>query len=591
MEKASFVQAISKTNLLLTSRKGLFGLYAFLFFFLGLWIDSNLLGRETGDVSSRAVVFVLISYFLYFIGDISLSNFTVASLRSQTSFFPDSPLWGVVRYFLYTLAISLIVGAAFAVGLLLPGIWLALTMDLSSGVVLESVGAPFFLLMIPGALLAVFLVGRWVMALFSAAVGDTYGLTDSWHMTNGYSVKLTLILALGVGLPIGVEIACGAMFNFDLGNPPLLFTLVSNGISAALCLWMNTYLAVLYEDLRERYTVSFQVVPETDPASVAEVIHTPNSQIEKARFTMSDKISPIAVIKEACAIFWARKWSFLGLILLLFVVLTVLQFGSLVGFAPMSDPANLGADVLVKAVVFGLVSLVAMILFSLFVATLLNHLAITHMRGAGRLLPERFLRTMWRVFVRGFILFVTLLVVELVLLAPIILFVTTLSPASGEINLQFVLVMLVYLPVFLFLLTGLMLRLSVMIPGAAVGHVVSLKEAWAMTRGHTWRMIGWYFLLVLVIALVAGLMTAPAFLLGGESFGVMAVILSVGAAVVTLWGYGIMVVSIPVWYERLRLRYESNSAGPEPAMAPESDQSAPQTDVGPYAETAPGGTE
>lgn len=291
---------------------------------------------------------------------------------------------------------------------------------------------------------------------------------------------------------------------------------------------------------------------------------------------MSDKISPFAVAKEAVALSWKRKWTFTGL--LLFGIVPVMVA---VGVTVMSE-AQPGATFFLTFCVH--------LLAMLFLMTASNHLAVTMQRGPGKVLPRPFWPAMGRVFVRGLILVGLVFAAMLVIMAPAAVMAYLSMPQDGagfETTALFPLVAFIVLAAYIFVV-GLMIRLSVMIPGAAVGVVVRVREALAMTRGHAWRMF-WSMMLV-VVPLMALTLILELFIIlpgGGESFGGVQAVAFLCLLVVDLFAWIVMLVQNAVWYEKLRLRMAGPESGQAFEFAPATEPSAAPY-VGPYADLSEG---
>ncbi|MCJ2165333.1 MULTISPECIES: hypothetical protein [unclassified Pseudodesulfovibrio] len=278
---------------------------------------------------------------------------------------------------------------------------------------------------------------------------------------------------------------------------------------------------------------------------------------------MSDKISPFAVVKEAFSIGWARKWTFLGLLLVSSLPFLMLM----------------GSSILVPSLsgVFFFLGFILHVLAVIFLLTTVNHLAVTMQRGAGVVLPERLPAAMGRVFLRVLVMWLVLMGSMLMLAVPVGVGMYFLMPQDGgEMSWVW---MLLIIPVGIIgnvVMWGLILRLSVMIPGAAVGHVVGVREAFAVTRGHAWRMFWAMFILMVPVFVLVLVLEICAFTTWTDgSLGLVSILSMVAIFTVCVLLEIVMLVMNAVWYEKLRLRYEGGTVQPEPADAP---------GVGPYAD-------
>lgn len=292
---------------------------------------------------------------------------------------------------------------------------------------------------------------------------------------------------------------------------------------------------------------------------------------------MSDKISPSSVIKEACALVWARKFTFLGLMPIFLAGLFLMV--AIAYIFPDPDPIVL--------LPVGIVQLVA----SLFVITLIYHLVVTWQRGEAKLMPDKLFPAMGHVFFRYIVFFLTLLAVLsgwMLLICPLSMGLALQADVPFDFtSLKFIVMMLLSL-VAVFTLVACDIRLSIMLPGAALRERVGLKEAWRMTSGHSWRMFWSYaacFLVIIVIRVV--------FRLAGLETGLEGVDVSMVSIFFELCGLlleGLLFVLTftirAIWYERLRLRQNDAPHTPSKAVVDDPVSPAPEapSGVGPYAD-------
>lgn len=294
---------------------------------------------------------------------------------------------------------------------------------------------------------------------------------------------------------------------------------------------------------------------------------------------MSDKISPWAVAREAVALSWRRKGTFFGL-LLVGMALSVTAMGTAAATRSQSGAAFF-------------LTVCVHILGSLFLVTTTNHLAVTMQRGAGAALPHPFWPAMGRVFVRGLVLVAVVFALLIVVGVPMgVLAYSLLShdPAdpAGFSPALFTLFVIAGGVVYAFLF-GLILRLMVMIPGAAVGHVVGAREALALTRGHAWRMFWAMMIVALPVMVLTGLFEISVVTSvtdgGGGGIGAGVILSFLFLLVLDLFAWIVMLVMNAVWYERLRLRAHGprDGSGPAFTFASGPDPRA-GSGVGPYAD-------
>ncbi|BDQ33839.1 hypothetical protein [Pseudodesulfovibrio portus] len=264
---------------------------------------------------------------------------------------------------------------------------------------------------------------------------------------------------------------------------------------------------------------------------------------------MSDKISPVAVVKEALAVSWARKGTLVG-VMILGIMPSLLMVGIQLAYPDL-------------AAVVGIVGFACVMVVSCFVYVMLNHTAISQMRGEDDFFPKNMVLAMWRVFVRGLIAYLGMALPMLIGMLPFILIILYGAGPGGEISTGLFTAGVIFAFIGWLAGFGLMLRLAVMIPGAATGRVVKVKEALAMTKGHVWRMVGSLVMTILPMIVLQILFVTVLGPSGGEAqdggFPVLPFILLLAVAcIVSLVAF----VTLPVWYEKLRLRQEAMASAP-----------------------------
>jgi hypothetical protein len=295
---------------------------------------------------------------------------------------------------------------------------------------------------------------------------------------------------------------------------------------------------------------------------------------------MSDKISPVAVVEQAVALSWRRKWTFMGL--MMFGILPVLAAMGVI----VATQAHPGTAFFLTFCVH--------LLGMLFLVTTSNHLAVTMQRGPGTVMPRPFWPAMGRVFVRGLIIMALAFAVMFVFMVPIGAMIYMYSPQGGGASLSPMPILLVFCVAVVgySIIIAIMLRLGIMIPAAAVGVVVRVREALALTRGHSWRMFGAMMLVALPVLVLGGIFQAfIAFTVPDGDIGAGMVVLGLVTLVLDLFSWIVMLVMNAVWYEKLRLRPAGPGAGSGPAFefAPEgAPDNGPDPrvglGVGPYAD-------
>jgi len=402
---------------------------------------------------------------------------------------------------------------------------------------------------------------RWGMALPAAAAGDPASIRLSWRMTRGHGLRLFLFalpyLVL-VGLSVVVNVSAMREGSYDPFSPAYLLYMAVGTVA----FWFTfAAFAIWYERLRMRYE-------QTRPLEQAG---------GSRKAPLSGKIPVVAVAGQAVALGWKRKWTFLGLLLVGTVP------AALVVVATAAQPES-GAMIFLTFCVY--------FLSTLFWVTTSNHLAMTMQRGAAAVFPKPFWPALGRVFVRGLILTVLSLAVLIVFMIPFGVLLYLYLPQNGGTSGTPLLLFLLFLlaAAGYVLVVALMLRLGIMVPAATVGVVVRVREALAMTRGHSWRMF-WSMVLVALPAFILG-MLFEAFVtfsvLGGQvnAFLVIPALLLLS---LSLFTWTVMLVLTSVWYEKLRLRAAGNGSGPAfefesaAAAAGPADLGA-GPGVGPYAD-------
>lgn len=403
-----------------------------------------------------------------------------------------------------------------------------------------------------------YLLVRWGMALPAVSAGDAAGFRRSWRMTRGHVLRMLLCVlpyAVLVGVSVVANIGAIRDRTFDPFSPAYLLYMV---VGTALFWVTFAAFTIWYERLRMNYE------------------STLNSELsgDAGEASMSKKISPVAVVKQAVALSWSRKWTFAGLLL--------------AGMAPIA--VGMGTTV-VSGTLAGPVFVLMFCLHTLgmlFLMTTSNHLAVTMQRGPGSVFPRRFWPAMGRVFVRGLILMALSLAVMLVFMVPAGALLYVYFPQGDAVSIwPMVLSLLLFVAAYV-LVVALMLRLGIMLPGAAAGAVVRVREALAMTRGHSWRMFGSMMLIALPVMILGGMFQAfIAFSTPSDPFSLSLIIPGLLLLALDLFSWIVMLVMNAVWYEKLRLRAADPGAGsgPDFEVAPASSPDPRAgSGVGPYAD-------
>ncbi|OIQ49437.1 hypothetical protein BerOc1_01362 [Pseudodesulfovibrio hydrargyri] len=417
-----------------------------------------------------------------------------------------------------------------------------------------------------------YLLVRWGMALPAASVCDVSAFRRSWRMTRGHVLRMLLFAlpyAVLVGVGVAVNLAAMRDRTFEPFSPAYLLYMV---VGTAVFWYTFAAFTIWYERLRMRY----------------ESTLNPEQTGDSGEASMSKKISPFAVVKEAVALGWRRKWTFTGLVLAGFapaLLVLLLSVGMAASLATPGGAPGFGLAALLSGVVY--------ILGLLFLATTTNHLAVTMQRGTGKAIPRPFWPAMGRVFVRGLILCLIFLGAALVVMVSLgaVAFSLLGDPAQPGISNPPALVGIILVGVVAyFLLLAFLLRLGVMLPGAAVGHVVKVREALALTRGHGWRMF-WSLMMVSIPVAILWVIVQGGMVVGGpeREMGATGVLGIVLLLVIDLFSWSVLIAANAIWYEKLRLRAAGPGAGFGPAFefetapASHADPRA-GSGVGPYAD-------
>lgn len=189
---------------------------------------------------------------------------------------------------------------------------------------------------------------------------------------------------------------------------------------------------------------------------------------------MIEKVSPLTVIKDSAALFWERKWAYLGLFSVPVIMATFMTMRNLQArneVVAEGDPFFAFAD-------FGL----ALFLFLAMIVWLMlcSHYIITHVRGNARFLPERLPGKIGRML----FFFLKILLLVLVIGSPLImgffLVLDMLGDSSGGAYVLYA----VSVPVVIVMIAFSM-RMFFALPGISVGEIYKIREALRLTRGHT----------------------------------------------------------------------------------------------------------
>ncbi|MGL1860965.1 MAG: hypothetical protein OCC46_00410 [Pseudodesulfovibrio sp.] len=280
---------------------------------------------------------------------------------------------------------------------------------------------------------------------------------------------------------------------------------------------------------------------------------------------MADKISSVAVVKEGFAMFRSRKKELIGFlisvgVLSLLVEIIVEVFSAPEGSSTLIDPV---------LIVF---QLITQTLISLFVVTVVSHLSISIQRGVGAFVPDKLLGKLWAVFVRCLLIWLVSTLVVLFALMPSAVLSWVLvadwnNPDPMALFLAFIIGLLLTTLAHAFLC-----RLWIIIPGASVGHKVSLSVALKMTKEQPWAPFLSYLLLFgllvgfgAVLAVIGWFLTiinvGPGFgLYGFGLFEMVVVLFVIVFTLAELVMFAVAMICNGIWYENLCVHYEAQQA-------------------------------
>ncbi|MEF2230922.1 MAG: hypothetical protein V3571_08335 [Pseudodesulfovibrio sp.] len=268
------------------------------------------------------------------------------------------------------------------------------------------------------------------------------------------------------------------------------------------------------------------------------------------------KITGWSVVRQSVALMWRCRIAVLGFLVVQIVL------GMAYGVLGLNDPrvvrGNLDAvgmgGIIAGSFLFGVVGAGLYLLYT--------HYMVTALRGEPVLVPERPVLRLLRMLWTGIKIGLTFMLLMGAASLPIIGLAVSM-PGLRDVPAAVFAVGVGGFAV-LFSLLILFLRLELAMPGVVAGDGTTLREAWRLSRGRSWRMFAsvlWLMLLCIVLAFVVAL---PCFLIFGSTQGpVFVQVVAVSNAVPSLLG----VTLFCVWYVRLADDADADGVGAGPQQA------------------------
>lgn len=258
---------------------------------------------------------------------------------------------------------------------------------------------------------------------------------------------------------------------------------------------------------------------------------------------MSDKISPVAVVVDAVRLIHLR-WQ---------VYLASLVIVSIAGLPMVSLSANPDPEAVFSWAWFSAWG--GSLLVGMAVYIVVIHDSLTTLRGNSVLLPDGFGFRFFHFFWKSLLFLIMIIGLGMVFAIPSSMVLVPLfsgSPDSAGISsTSVVIVIATVLPMFFFAY-----RWGMALFAIPVGDTSSFRLSWRMTKGHSIRMLVSYLPFFLMVVLMQ-VVIAPAMEAGSYDF------FSILGILWMIVGSGLFWVSFAtwiIWYEKLRLRYETLSA-------------------------------
>lgn len=261
MKKVSMWTATKKTLLLLQARRRYFSIY-----FAGCLLTNILyyamemmegLGVTYDEVTGFAVSYPILlmgcSFLLvaHVVG-ISLTHFSVLSMRNHTSFSPKKPIKAFLQYI--ALEVLLFGSAAIMIVLITAIVSVIAVLGSASEAQITLVALSSSVICAIGVF---FVIVRLSLMFPAIAAGDEWGIKKSWRMTKGHTFRLVFWFSL-VFLPVfAITSIWGAslgLVNPDTGfHPTVSFLIISTVLNASSSLFIQASSGVIYEGLKTRY--------------------------------------------------------------------------------------------------------------------------------------------------------------------------------------------------------------------------------------------------------------------------------------------------------------------------------------------------
>lgn len=271
---------------------------------------------------------------------------------------------------------------------------------------------------------------------------------------------------------------------------------------------------------------------------------------------MTDKISPIKVIKEAIRIYREHlKASLIYGVLPALLFLPQFFWNKPLIDAQESVPPT--AFVLIGMLLFVVIFLALVLVYYV---SILNF-GVTSLRGRPTILPKQPVKRVFSFLGRGILIYLEFLPIVFAIALPVSL-ATLIDPYFPQ-WVSIGLMVLIVTAGGLLSMTYL-LRMSLQFPAAAVGDKTSFKLSWRMAKGHTLRLLASMLLLSIPPMLIMGLAMTVLFIFGtlpaemGQNaipsifMFLVATAMLMNSLLVPLVAY-----TLCIWYEALRRRYEA----------------------------------
>lgn len=193
----------------------------------------------------------------------------------------------------------------------------------------------------------------------------------------------------------------------------------------------------------------------------------------------------------------------------------------------------------------------ALVVVGLVINMFTMHLMVTASHGFGKVVPPEFFKHLMIFIWNTTKVFLVAVLISIVFLIPYLIIVAAFPELKTD---PFVLrVLFVNLSIGFLLLVLVYLRLGILLPGVAVNEASSLRAAWKLSSGHTFRMLGSIIVGLLLLAVLNHAVLLLCRLLTGVLEALVTTILGS-----FFYGLGCFFSStiFCVWYVRLKERHD-----------------------------------